>query len=178
MAADKLTAKQAQFVKEYMIDLNATAAATRAGYSKRSAEVEGARLLRNAKVEVEIAKVMLERSERTQITADQVLKELWHIATDDIRNYLDFRTEKVLVGYDAQGKPVSDYKTIVNLQDSNNVDTRSISEISIGKDGQFKFKMYCKDNALVQVGKHLGMFKEKLEINGAIPVVMRDDVTE
>jgi len=79
MAAD-LTAKQKQFVAEYLIDLNATAAAVRAGYAKRSAEVEGHRLLRNAKVAAEIAKARTERCNRTQITADYVLCKLQDIA--------------------------------------------------------------------------------------------------
>lgn len=176
MPTDKLTAKQQRFIDEYLIDLNATQAAIRAGYSEKTAYAIGEQNLR--KLETEIKNAMDERTKRTEITADKVLKELWHIATDDIRNYLSFKTDKAFVGYDSEGKPVSDYKTIVELQDSNNIDTRSISEISVGKDGQFRFKMYCKDNALVQVGKHLGMFKDKLEISGAIPVVLKDDVEE
>jgi phage terminase small subunit len=82
---------------------------------------------------------------------------------DDVKNYLSFKTDKAFIGYDDEGKPVQDYKTIVELKDSNTIDTKNICEISIGKDGQFKFKLYCRDNALVQLGKHLKLFTDKIE---------------
>ena len=78
--AAKLTAKQQQFIAEYLIDLNASAAAVRAGYAKKSAEVEGHRLLRNANIAAEIASKRLERCKRTQITADYVLSKLQEVA--------------------------------------------------------------------------------------------------
>jgi phage terminase small subunit len=58
------------------------------------------------------------------------------------------------------------------MKDSESIDTRSIQEISICKDGQFKFKLYGKDTALVNTGKHLGMFIDKSEVKheGEIPV--------
>ena len=73
--------KQQRFVEEYLKDLNATEAAKRAGYAARSAEVQGHRLLRNDKVSAEIAERKQERSQRTQITADQVLMGLYQEAT-------------------------------------------------------------------------------------------------
>ena len=73
---DKLTPKQARFIEEYLIDLNATQAAIRAGYAKGSADVEGCRLLGNAKVAVAVAEAQAERSERTLITQDIVLEGL------------------------------------------------------------------------------------------------------
>lgn len=78
--AAKLTAKQQQFIMEYLVDLNASAAAVRAGYAKKSAEVEGHRLLRNANIAAEIASKRLERCKRTQITADYVLTRLQEVA--------------------------------------------------------------------------------------------------
>ena len=65
MSASKLTQKQAAFVQEYLVDLNATAAAKRAGYSPNGAEVAGHRLLRNVKVAAEIDKALQKRIERT-----------------------------------------------------------------------------------------------------------------
>ena len=73
---DKLTPKQQRFVEEYLIDLNATQAAIRAGYAKKSADVEGSRLLVNAKVSAAIAAAQAKRSERTEIDADYVLASI------------------------------------------------------------------------------------------------------
>ncbi len=68
-----LTAKQERFVAEYLVDLNATQAAIRAGYSEKSATAEGSRLLVNTKVAAAVAAAQAKRSERTEITQDYVL---------------------------------------------------------------------------------------------------------
>lgn len=166
-----MTEKQKLFADEYLIDLNATRAykAVYNGCKKdETARVNGSKLLTNTNIANYISERMKEREQRTEITQDKVLKELASIAFDDIKNYLSFRTKKVLVGYDVNGLPVSDYKTIVDIKDSNEIDTKNISELSIGKDGQFKFKLYCRDNALQQIGKHLGMFTDKVELSGRL----------
>ena len=76
----KLTAKQKRFCDEYLIDLNATQAAIRAGYSPKTACEQASRLLANVKVQDEIAIEMAERSKRTGINQDRVLMEIakWH----------------------------------------------------------------------------------------------------
>lgn len=148
-----LTPKQQAFIAEYMVDLNASASAVRAGYAPKNSDVIGYELLGKTSVKEAIQKAMDERSKRTGITADKVLNELAHIAFDDIRNYLRFY-------------PDGSGEIRMEIKDSDKIDTRSVSEVSVGKDGQFRFKLYCKDNALLQVGKHLGMFTDKLEVNG------------
>jgi phage terminase small subunit len=163
MPADKLNEKQKRFCEEYIIDLNATQAAIRAGYSEKTAKQIGNENLTKLDLQEYIQKLMKERANRTEITADKVLKELAHIAFDDIKNYMDYRTERVVTGYNDDGTPIQEYRTIIDMKDSNTIDTRSISEVQQGPNGQFKFKMYCKDNALVQLGKHLGMFTDKVE---------------
>ncbi len=168
----KLTRNQKVFCDEYLIDLNATRA-YRAAYKNvkrdETAAVNGSRLLRNAKVKDYLDKRIKDRERRTEITQDKVLKELAKIAFDDIKNYLEYKTVQTVVAYD-DGEPIIDYRTIVDLKDSATIDTRNISEITIGKDGQFKFKLYCKDNALVQLGKHLGMFADKIEHSGSVNI--------
>ena len=74
-----MTDKQKRFCEEYMIDLNATQAAIRAGYSVKTANEQGARLLANVSVHQEIERLKAERSRRTGITADRVLQELARI---------------------------------------------------------------------------------------------------
>ena len=68
-----MTPKQQRFVDEYLVSLNATQAAIRAGYAKSGASVEGVRLLANAKVAAAVAAAVAKRSERTEITQDYVL---------------------------------------------------------------------------------------------------------
>ncbi len=87
--AVELTPRQSRFVDEYLIDLNGTQAAIRAGYSEKCAEVTASRLLRNAKVAAEIANRQEERSKRTQIDADYVLHRLHEIDQLDIADILD-----------------------------------------------------------------------------------------
>ena len=155
----KLTPKQKRFVDEYLVDLNATEAALRAGYSKRTAYSIGNENLKKPEVQKEIQERMKDRQERTEIAQDKVLKELAHIAYDDIRNYLKFWT-------DEEGK------IQVELKSSDEIDTRNISEIQVDN-GKFKFKLYPKDNALVQLGRHLGLFNDKLSFDGAININMK-----
>lgn len=159
--ATKLTDKQKLFVKEYIIDLNATQAAIRAGYSEKTARQIATEMLSKLYIQEEIQKLVIDKTEKLDITADKVLQELAHIAFDDIKNYLSYKTVKTIIKYDKDGEPIIDYQTIVELKNSDEIDTRNIAEISTGPNGVFKFKQYCKDNALVQLGKYLNLFNEK-----------------
>ena len=80
--------KQEQFAKEYLIDLNATQAAIRAGYSSKTAYSQGQRLLKNVEIQTRISELMNERSRRTEITADRVIQEIAKIAFSDIGEYM------------------------------------------------------------------------------------------
>jgi len=87
----KLTPKQKKFIDEYLIDLNATQAAIRAGYSQKTAFSIGVENLSKPLIQEELQKAMKRQQERTQITADMVLKELKKIALDDAADYQDSR---------------------------------------------------------------------------------------
>ena len=76
MGEKKLTPKQQRFVDEYLVDLNATQAAIRAGYSAKTAGSIGQRLLKKVEIQAELAAAMAARGERTEITADYVLRRL------------------------------------------------------------------------------------------------------
>jgi len=71
-----LTAKRERFVREYLVDLNATQAAIRAGYSPKTANEQGARLLANVSIRDAITRGQQDRAERLQVTADKVLRDL------------------------------------------------------------------------------------------------------
>jgi len=97
----ELTPKQAQFCQEYLIDLNATQAAIRAGYSKNGAEVTGCKLLTNAKVARLIQELKDARSERTEITADYVLTGIRE-TTEQARS--EDKLSESFRGYELLGK--------------------------------------------------------------------------
>ncbi|KMJ53784.1 hypothetical protein ACG97_05925 [Vogesella sp. EB] len=86
-----LTAKQSRFVDEYLIDLNATQAALRAGYSKRTAGQIGDENLKKPEIQKAIQQRMQERQARTQISADMVLRRWWEIATADPNELVSYR---------------------------------------------------------------------------------------
>src|SRR3954470_8469369 len=85
-----LNDRQARFVAEYLVDLNATQAAVRAGYSARSAYSTGERMLRNAEVAAAIAEAQAARSRRTEVTADRVVLELARVAFGDPRRVMSW----------------------------------------------------------------------------------------
>ena len=76
-----LTPKQARFVEEYLLDLNATQAAIRAGYSKKTANEQGAQLLAKLSIRQAVAEAQAVRSKRTEITQDEVIQGLKKEAT-------------------------------------------------------------------------------------------------
>ncbi|PLR84686.1 terminase small subunit [Bacillus canaveralius] len=158
----KLTAKQQRFVEEYLIDLNASRAMKRAGYKSKNPDVDGHNLLVKPSIQQEINKAMEKRSKRTEITQDRVLQELAKVGFADIKDFLSFRTEKTIVGRDKEGNQIVDYAHVVDLKSSDEIDGTLISEIGL-KDGQLKFKLHDKMRALQDIGRHLGMFTDKLE---------------
>ncbi len=150
-----LTPKQKRFVAEYLVDLNATAAAIRAGYSKKTAEVIGYENLRKPQIEAAINQAIREREKRTEITQDMVLRETAKLAFFDIRKM-----------FDKNGKPLDiselDDDTAAALVGLDVQDVYNFSE----DEKQFigyvkKYKMADKLKALELLGKHLGAWEPK-----------------
>lgn len=82
-----LTDKQKAFVQEYLVDLNATAAAKRAGYSEKNADKIGSELLGKTRVSEAIREAMQSREQRIQVTQDMVVKEISKVAFKDAADY-------------------------------------------------------------------------------------------
>lgn len=161
----KLTAKQKKFVEEYLIDLNATQAAIRAGYSPNTAQEQSSRLLSNVMVKNEIDKAMAERSRRTGINQDRVLRELAKIAFVNPNDVINFR--------DATVKMTSEE----NLAAIASIKVKKIPG-EYGDATEREVKLYDKLRALDLLGRHLGMFKDKIEINGDMGVRIVDDIPD
>jgi phage terminase small subunit len=158
----RLTAAQERFCQEYLVDLNA-AAAYRKAYPKanaRSAEQAGSRLLRNVKVAARVEALMKTRADRVQVTTDDVLRELIAVGTSDIDDVELDRDGRLVV---RDGAPVHARKSVSSVKVRRRLiprgtDLEPIEEITT------EIKLWNKVEALRQLGQHLGMFKERVEV--------------
>lgn len=85
----KLSDKQERFCEEYLIDLNATQSAIRAGYAEKSARTQGSRLLTNDDIQKRISQLQADRSHRVKVDADYVLRRLVDMAELDYADIFD-----------------------------------------------------------------------------------------
>lgn len=159
-----LTAKQAQFVAEYMIDLNATQAAIRAGYSARTADKIGPELLGKTSISEAISKAQKAREARTGITADRVLAELAKIGFADMRRAVRWGEGIVVRNEFGTAEVVNDV-ALIGSEELDDDTAAAISEISQTAQG-IKIKFHDKRAALIDIGRHIGMFRDKLELAG------------
>jgi phage terminase small subunit len=139
----KLSPKQARFVEEYLIDLNASAAARRAGYSPRTAGQTGFDLLKKPEIQAAIQDAKQRRAARTEITADKVLREYGRLAFSDLRRAVKWNARRV------------------ELVDSETLDpdaAAAVAEVSLTKDGAVRVKLHSKTHALEALARHLGLF--------------------
>lgn len=217
-----MTPKKQLFVREYLIDLNATQAAIRCGYSAKTAYSQGQRLLKDVEIGAAVQAAMSERAARTEITADNVLKELWAIATADAAELIEYQVrccrycwgighhyqhsareiEKIEASA-AAAEERGEEPQQVDVSGGSDWDPRRppnpacpecfgeghgkvrlkdtarygpggkalYAGVKIGKDG-IEVKMHDRAAALVQVGKHLGMFKDQVEHGGNLTVTI------
>jgi phage terminase small subunit len=89
----KLTDKQSAFIAEFMVDKNATAAAKRAGYSKKTAYSQGQRLLKNVEIKSLVNQKLTELEEKAGLTAELAMREVKAIATSNIMDGLEFNSD-------------------------------------------------------------------------------------
>lgn len=156
-----LTPKQRRFVDEYLIDLNATQAAIRAKYSAKTAASQGERMLRNVEIQRALAKRMKDREQRTEITQDRVLRELAKIGFSDIRKAVKWGETELRVSEGEEGELMPFHGLALLGSDQIDDDTAAaISEVSEGREG-LKVKFHDKKGALVEMGRHLGLFTPK-----------------
>lgn len=155
----KLNEKQKRFVDEYLIDLNATQAAIRAGYSVRTANEQGSQLLAKLSIQAEISRRMAERSKRTGVNQDRVVLELAKIAFLKMTDVVDSQ------GRIRDGADEDDLSCIESIKYKH-------SESENGSSTEREVKAASKIKALELLGKHLGMWNDRLDVNIAQPVVI------
>jgi phage terminase small subunit len=150
----RLTPKQTRFVEEYLIDLNAAAAAVRAGYSAKTAKEIGCENLTKPNVAAAVQKALAARSKQTEITAEMVLTELARIGFSNMAHYAKWNPDGAVL-FESD-----------NLTDDAARCVAEVSQTVTAEGGTVKFKLHDKVAALEKIGRHLGMFKEKVEITG------------
>ena len=159
-----MTKKQKRFVEEYLIDLNATQAAIRAGYSPDTAQQMGSENLSKPVIRNAVDKAIAERSRRTGINQDRVIQELAKIAFLNPVDVIDMDTATI------QGEANRDDTACIASVKVKNIPTDD------GVITEREVKTYDKLKALELLGKHLGMFTDKVKLEGNVPVVLYDDI--
>lgn len=166
--------RQKRFADEYLIDLNAERAAIRAGYSERFARGNAHKLVANSCIADYIRQRQADRIERTEITQDKVLRELAIIAFSNAADYAKV-IEKEMKVTDDEGRTYPVYnddgtpmmiRTVEPVLTDNLTENqkKALSVIKKGRDG-FEVKPYDKVRALELLGKHLGMFTDKVVLD-------------
>ena len=156
-----LNEKQRMFCREYLVDLNATQAAIRAGYSAATAQPASSRLLSNVIIQGEIQKLMEQRSERVEITADTVLRELLIIAKTDIGEA--FNDDGRLK--DIHSIPESARRAIAGIEVYEEYAGKGQDREAIGQTKKVRF--WDKTKSLELLCRHLGLLNDKMQHTGA-----------
>lgn len=170
VAYDSLRNKQRRFVDEYLIDLNATQAAIRAGYSQRTGRDIGCENLAKPNIAAAIQERMQARSERTEITQDRVLTELAKLGFSDIRKAIKWGTLGAVTNELTAETLIENSVELIDSADVDDDTAVAIAEISQTPQG-IKLKMHDKRAALVDIGRHLGMFIERKQITGSVNII-------
>lgn len=158
-----LNSRQRRFIDEYLVDLNAAQAAKRAGY-KSKPNVIGSQLLANPSIADEIARRQAELAETHGVTVDRIIAELAKLGFANMADYMRANEG---------GDPYLDFSaltrdqaaalvevTVEDFKDGRGEDSRDVRRI--------KFKLGDKRAALVDLGKHLGMFSERQNVSGSL----------
>lgn len=163
-----MTDKQKLFADEYLIDLNATRA-YKAAYPKvkndNTAAVNASRMLRNAKVQKYIAERQEKLQERTEITQDMVIHELAAIAFSNTTDFVRVVEKEIM---DSLGNPVSVAQVEVILTEKlSDAQKKAVASIKEGRSG-IEVKAHDKVKALELLGRHLGLWNDKLDLSGTV----------
>ena len=144
----KLRPKQQRFVQEYLVDLNATKAAIRAGYSEKTAGSQGFDLLKKPEIELAVQQAFEDVAQRVGVTQQMVIKEYVRLAFSDLSDVVDVSSGEVVVH---------------NLNELSEDVRRAVSEVSssVTPSGiNMRVKLHDKKGALDSLAKYLGLLKD------------------
>lgn len=155
-----LSQKEIRFCEEYLVDLNATQAAIRAGYSKKTATVIGSQNLRKLKVKRYIETRAKKIQEKLEVTQEMIMNELATIGFSRITNYLSVTEREVR--RKIRGKMKTTTVSVLSIFPTDKIKEEhipAIASIKQAKEG-IELKVHDKVKALELMGKHRGMFKD------------------
>jgi phage terminase small subunit len=162
----ELTAKQERFCQEYVVDSNATQAAIRVGFSKKTANVQAARLLTNVNIRNRIKELQQELQMKTSVTAERVINELAKIAFADARSFFDSNGNLIPIEQLDEGAAGALSSFEVSIEKS------AIEEETFEQSSTKKIRLWDKVKALESLGKHLGIFEEHNKQKANAPVAL------
>jgi phage terminase small subunit len=144
--------RQQRFVEEYLLDLNAKQAAIRAGYSPKTAEAQGSRLLSNLKVQRALTARIAARSQRTEVAADRALLEIARIGFSDLRRlfHQDGRLKHPHEWDDDAAASIASVEIV----------TRNLGDGEV--EHVHRIKLWDKGKALEQLSRHLGLYRDQV----------------
>lgn len=170
--ADGLNDKQRLFCAEYIVDLNATAAARRAGYSERTAKQIAQELLVKPEVVAKVQALMEERAQRTQVTADRVITEVARLGFADLRKLFDPLSGELLPPAKWPDEIAS---AVASIEVEELMGGTGPDRVQIG--WTKKVKLWDKGKALELLGRHLKLWVERTELSGPNggPIPVKND---
>lgn len=170
----KLTAKQERFVEEYLIDLNATQAAIRAGYSQKTARVTASKLLTKANIQAAIAERQKEIRKRNDVTIDRLIQELAYIGFSritDVVSWTDYSVD-VIASADLDESAIASIRSVKRQETI----TENATIVTV------EVRQYDKLTALEKLAKHAGLYNTKpeqppvvVQIIEAVPDCVEDE---
>ncbi len=165
----EITDKMRQFVDEYLIDLNGTQAAIRAGYSESTAQEQSSQLLARPDIRALIEQAQKDRVDRVQINQDTTVNELKTIAFSDVADFVIVKEGGVI-----EQRPFNELKkeqTRCVKKIKQTVRTAQSSDGAvIHQTAVLELELYDKVKSLELLGRHLGIFNDKLTLDGALPL--------
>lgn len=156
-----MTKKQKLFVEEYLLDLNATQAAIRAGYSPETAGAIGAENLKKPQIQKAVARAMAERSRRTGVNADRVVRELAKVAFANAGDLIDAK--------DATLKADAAPDDLAAIQ---SIKVKDMGDMGIEREVRLADKL----KALELLGRHLGIFDDRLRVDAKMDTGKLDSI--
>ena len=167
-----LNPKQFRFVQEYLQDINATQAAIRAGYSAKTAKQQGSKLLTNLDVKEAIQAGQDALAEKLGISAERVAEELALLGFVDMGTYVTLDASETTVRLDWSDLPEGATRCIQEITQEEHTGGKGHEK---GQIRRTKFKLYDKKGSLELLGRHLGMFNDKVthDVSGSLLELMK-----
>ena len=166
-----LTTRQEVFVLEYLVDFNGTAAARRAGYATRGAEVAAGRLLRNERIQALLARAQARRRERLEINADNVVMELARVGFSKMKDVASWDPDGVYI-FPSETLDEDTHSTVKQIKVTKTTVTRKNGDLEVTE--RFEINLHDKLAALDKLARFMGIYQDslRLDLNDLTPEML------